>query len=250
MEPTKYLPRTQYLGEILELYMQGLTARKIGESLGISKQKVESILNSFRSDYLSTLSIRNIIPRYRHLSESVDEINKPFFDLMSKPDEPLSNEEMLYVALYVSTGNSLEAVKQSGLDIGLDVTANGTKSIYDNNCLLRSEMLKRKRNIQEEIRRVQLERQEYRDATKDRILEMHLEMIDQLREEGDPKNKTHIVKLLDQVNKMQGNYTTIIKTGDLDADDLLDGMLAAFETDKKVLSENSEEPEGDLDEDS
>lgn len=229
--------RAEILGQILELYMRGKTPQRIADILLLTKAQVNSTLASFRKDYLSTLSIRGIIPRYQHLKEPIDEINKPFFALMSNPDEPLSNEEMLYCAFYVATGNSLEALVKSGMDVGLD---KGTTSIYDSNCLLRSEMLKRKKNIQEEIRRLQVERQEHREITKDRILEMHLDMIEQLKDEGNPKNRTHIVKLLDQVNKMQGNYTTVIKTGELDADDLLDGMLAIFEEEQNVSERQSE----------
>ena len=165
---------------------------------------------------------------------------------MSMPDQALSNEEMLYTALYVSTGNSLSAVKESGLDIGLDVNTSCTQEIYDRNCLLRSEMLKRKKNIQEEIRRLQQEREEYRDATKDAMLDFHMSYIEQLKEEGDPKNKSLIVKLLDQVNKMQGFYTQVIKTQEITADDVLDGMKAIFDAERPEELDDSEKSLNEL----
>jgi hypothetical protein len=80
---------------------------------------------------------------------------------------------------------------------------------------------------------------------------MHLEMIEQLREEADPKNKGYIIKLLDQVNKMQGNYQTKEMSTDISADDVLDGMLARAKEAKpkelEMLTMNTTE-EGDEDE--
>lgn len=246
MSTKKYIPREELLGPALELEMRNHTRSQIAESLGVSKQKIDRILLSFKGDYLSYLSSKALIPKYYNENLPVEDINKDFYGLISKQDQPLTTEEMLYCAFYVSTGNSVEALKRSGLDTGLKVNESITKEIMDSNCLLRSEMLKRKANVQMEIRRVQQERQEYRDINRDRILEMHLEMIEQLREEGDPKNKSYIIKLLDQVNKMQGNYVQRVETSDISADDVLDGMLLrAKEAKPQELLEEDDNDYGD-----
>lgn len=225
--PAVSTPRSKHIGQILELYMRGYSDQQIATSLDLpSKQKVVSSLDSFRKDYLSTLALRGLVPRYQHHRDILDDINKPFYELLTPPGEALGNHEMLYCAHYVATGNSLTSTELAGFT---DDLTSVTKAIRDTNTLLRSEVLKRKKNIQEEIRRLQLERSDMIDATKDHILAMHLEYIDQLREDGDPKNKSLIVKLLDQVNKMQGNYTTIIRTEEITADDVLDGMKAIFD---------------------
>jgi len=222
-------PRIDHLGPVLEAYMAGGTAGSIADKLDLTKQKVEYILSSFRHDYMSCLAVRELVPRYESASDVIHGLNAEFYKLLSNPGSALSNEEMLYCAFYVSTGNSLQAVIDSGLDIGLKDGSVHTKDIYVKNCLLRSESLKRKRNIQEEIRRMQMESVEIADLTKDKILAMHISMIEQLREGGDPKDKSNIVKLLDQVNKMQGNYTTKIVTGEITADDVLDAQIAIME---------------------
>lgn len=246
-----YTPREEHLGSILELTMRNHSAQQIADSVGISKQRVQRIQLGFKSDYLAFLSSKSLIPKYYNEHLPVEEINEEFYGKLSRPDSPLTTEEMLYCAFYVSTGNSVEALQRSGLDCGLKHSSVFTEEIYSSNCLLRSEMLKRKANIQMEIRRVQQERQEYRDITKDRILEMHLEMIEQLKEEADPKNKGYIIKLLDQVNKMQGNYQTKEMSTDISADDVLDGMLARAKEVKpkelQMLTMSSTE-EGDEDE--
>ena len=220
--------REENLGAILEKYMRGLSHQQIANQLEITKQKVDYTLSTFRNDYLACLSVRELVPRYQHHSDTIHSFNEQFYTLMSEPGSALSNEEMLYCAFYVAYGNSVKAIKDSGLDVGLCADSQ-TQSIYDKNCLLRSESLKRKRNIQQEIRRLQLEKLEIEDLTKDKILAMHIEMIEQLKEEGNANNRSNIVKLLDQVNKMQGNYTTKIVTGDLNADDILDTQLAIME---------------------
>ena len=232
--------RAEHLGQILEMFMRGHQPKYIGTALKIDHRKVQRTLTSFKKDYLSCLSLNGIIPRYSDLNDAIDEINEPFYKLMSRSDQALSNEEMVYCSLVVSTGNSVKAVVDSGLDVGL---VEATKEIYKKNCILRSEMLKRKRNIQEEIRRLQKEREEYRETTKERLIDMQMTYLEQLQEDADPKNKSLIVKLFDQVNKLTGSYTTVIKTSEVSADDVLDGMLATFaeeqeKAEQESLSEN------------
>ena len=220
--------RAEHIGQVLELYLRGKTPRNIAGILGIPDTRVRQSLSTFKTDYLSTLSINGIIPRYENLGEALNKINEPFYLLMSRSDEPLSNEEMVYCALYVATGNSLKAIKESGLDAGLQ-DQKGTEDVYQKNCVLRSEVVKRKSNIKVEIRRLQLEREEHQDITQDKLVTMHMAYLEQLQEEGDPKNKSLIVKLFDQIAKMTGAYNHVIKTQEISADDVMDGMMAEME---------------------
>ena len=244
-----YQPKEEYLGPVLELTVRNHSQQQIADSLGITKKKVQVIQQRFRKDYLAFLASKALIPKYYNENLPEKDINKEFFDKLSRPDSALTTEEVLYCAFYVSTGNSIDALIRRGLDCGIE---KGHEDVYTSNCLLRSEMLKRKANIQEEIRRVQQEKHEYREINKDRILEMHLEMIEQLREEGNPKNKSYIIKLLDQVNKMEGNYALKIERTDISADDVLDGMLARAQVAKPPelheLYEENEEIEDEDDE--
>ena len=239
-----YTVQDELLGPVLELTVRKHSQKQIAKALGITQQKVSRIQNTFQKDYLSHLSSKALIPESYNTNLPDKEINRPFYEMLSKVEEALTNEEMLYCAIYVSTGNSLEAVVQSGMDKGLE---RGHEDVYRTNLLLRSEMLKRKSNIQEEIRRLQMEKQEYREATKDRILEMHMEMIEQLKDEGNPRSRPSIIKLLDQVNKMMGNYTSVERSSEISADDVLDSMLArAAEAKPKELTEEPNEKEEDL----
>lgn len=220
-------PRSEHLGDILELFLRGRTNRQVAYTLDIPQQKVDSTLRSFQKDYLASLSVKGLVPVGEASIERISqEINKPFFELLSKSDQPLTDHEALYCAYFTGTGNSIDALIQAELDVGLP---KATTTVYDRNCLLRSEALKRKRNIQEEIRRQQHEKLEIAGINKDHLVALHLEMIDQLKNEGNPSNRTHIVKLLDQVAKLTGSYTHVVKTGEISADDVLDGMMAIME---------------------
>lgn len=230
--------RSKDLGDILELMIRGRTNKQVAYTLGISEQKVNNSLRSFKVDYFTALSVKGLIPTGTgNVSEILNGINKPFYELLSRSDQPLTDSEALYCAYFISTGNSIEALVKAELDAGLD---KGTSEVYNKNCLLRSEALKRKRNIQEEIRRLQHERLEIADINKDHLVALHMEMIDQLKNEGDPKNRTYIVKLLDQVCKLTGSYTAVVKTGEISADDVLDGMMAIMEEDKPEELQNEE----------
>lgn len=223
-------PRSEHLGQILELLIRGRTNKQISYTLNIPQQKVDSTLRSFQKDYFTALSVKGLIPTgTRDLSELIDSINKPFYESLSRSDQPLSDSEMLYCAYYISTGNSIDALIKAELDSGLD---KGTRAVYEKNCLLRSEALKRKRNVQEEIRRLQHERLNINEINKDHLVALHMEMIDQMKDEGNPANRSLIVKLLDQVSKLTGSYTAVIRTGEITADDVLDGMMAIMKEDK------------------
>jgi hypothetical protein len=231
-------PRSEHLGQILELFIRGRTNKMIAGILDIPQQKVDTTLRSFKKDYMGAMACKGLIPtNTKTLKDVINSVNKPFFDQLSRSDMPLTDSEMLYCAYFISTGNSIDALQKAELDAGLD---KGSKEVYDKNCLLRSEALRRKRNIQEEIRRLQHERLEINEINKDHLVALHMEMIEQLKNEGDPKNKGYIVKLLDQVNKLTGSYTAVIKTGDITADDVLDGMMAIMQEGKPEELQNEE----------
>lgn len=231
-------PRSEHLGQILELFIRGRTAKQTAYTIGIQQSTVSQTLQSFRKDYFNALSLAELMPvGTASTKDIVDTINQPFYDLLSKPEHPLTDSEALYCAYFISTGNSVGALVNAELDAGLH---SSTKEIYHKNCLLRSEALKRKRNIQEEIRRLQHEKLDIENITKDHLVALHLEMINQLKDEGDPKNKTHIVKLLDQVNKLTGSYTAVIRTGEISADDVLDGMMSIMNDELPEELQNEE----------
>jgi hypothetical protein len=237
-----HTPRSKDLGQILELQIRGRTNKEIAYTLNLTQQRVDNTLRSFRKDYFTALSVKGLIPvGTQNVSEILKGINKPFYDLLSRSDQPLTDSEMLYCAYFISTGNSIDALVKAELDAGLiKGTEGGTGEIYSKNCLLRSEALKRKRNIQEEIRRLQHERLNINEINKDHLVALHMEMIDQLKDEGAPKNRSLIVKLLDQVNKLTGSYTAVIKTGEISADDVLDGMMAIMQEEKPEELQNEE----------
>lgn len=214
--------RSEHLGQILEMFLRGIHPKDIAENLGITHQKVTYTLDSFRKDYLPTIASRGLLPAGDPNKTIEQRINDPFQQMLSPLKGPLTNEEMLYCSLYVSTGNSLKAVVDAGFDVGLD---KGTLEVYNQNCLMRSEALKRKPNVQDEIRTQQKERMTQLQLDKDRVLYLHMSMIEQLQDEGDPKNRSYLVKLLDQVAKITGSYTHVVQTSELSADDVIDAMM-------------------------
>lgn len=201
---------------ILESVLDNKTHKEISESIGVKESTVKSFVTKTVKALYQNIETRKLLEchaldamgkKYSWApTKSLDsEINRKFVSLLSEADSPvLTEEEMTFCYLLVYEGDAKEALKDSGLAVGL------TKSLkaqeYNRLLELRVVYLKSKPNIISYLRELQIKFVDSLSVSKSSIQAELMRTITQLRNQNDPRNAPTIAKLLNDLGRTEGVF--------------------------------------------
>ena len=174
--------------ELLKAYCAGDKDNvELGEQFNISNNSVDEFVTRVYQKLQNVREIRMLIATSydSKLSEIMvkkhvdcENINEKFLELLSHPEDPLTDNEILFCEFLIEYGEDITAIKKSKLDAGLK-----TKDIksYHEGCKLRAFYLKKKKNIAAYITKArQANLDVLQDHGKEYIQSRLIEIVEQL----------------------------------------------------------------------
>lgn len=154
-------------------------------------------------------------------------INEPFIEQLSPPTASmteLSDAEMTYCFIYVYAGDNPQAMKESGLDAGLEKYGIKTSDTYKNAIRTRGLFLRNKKNVSEYIHKLREEKLKlHPEVNKKFIVEELLEQLSLLKESGEnQKLVLETIKMLGQTCHAFSEHITVSK---IDPSKALDNLI-------------------------
>lgn len=222
--------------EIIKSILEGKSYTEIAQSISTSESSVRRFVTNTAKLLHQNVETRHLIDsqvldkagkKYSWApTKALDsQVNRKFMTLLSEGDSPvLTEEERTFCYLLVYEGNAKEALKDSGLSVGL---VKGTKlSDYNRLLELRVAYLKSKPNIVDYLKELQLKFVETLAVNKSTIQAEIFRTITQLRNQDDPKNAPTIAKLLNDLGRTEGVFIDKQETShQLNVDDAFDIMV-------------------------
>lgn len=159
----------------------GLTTKKFWKKL--TNMRESRVLKSPTPEFKDTkLAL--------HELQNTDLINKKFIMLLSEPDSALlSDAETTYAWVYVHTGDIIEALKTSGLDVGLfKEKGRDTRFSFDRSLIIRGHYLNSKVNVAEYIKTLREQRLIDANVGKARIQSELVEQLEYMKASGDTES--------------------------------------------------------------
>lgn len=177
--------------------------------------------------------------------ERTKDFNKDFKALLSDSSSALlTDEEAIYCWTYVHTGDTMDAIRQAGLDIGLFKENNkSTRFAYDRSMKLRAMYLNAKPNVVAYIKELRESRLIDADVGKARIQSELLEQLDQMKSSGEPNRlRTQILKTIELLGKTVGAFTERVEIHEVDPANALDKLIEmAQEAQVQELTEEKQD---------
>lgn len=231
----------------------------IAEKYNTTVDTVTGVIRCFQSDMNNHIETRQLmadqelddavsstvfkLPSNNRKSVDSTKINESFLELLSHPlDKILTTEEQTYCWIYTYTNNNNKAIKESGLDKGLDKRHSGRKdgkitTSFANAIKLRGYYLRNKQNIANYITKLREEKLSDLKIDKGYIQSHLITEIEQLCEEGDSSRVNSKLRALDLLGKtLPGCFSETIKVEEVSPDAALDSLLALARADIMELS--------------
>ena len=229
---TQIEPHQKWL--ILEEYLNcKLSLQDIADKYRMSRDTVESFINSLYKKFQNVRETKMLLqsqknPKYFQCLQknhfNPERINEEFVQLLSEPNDlVLTDQELLFCELFVSDGDELKAIEESGLSIGL---SEGKQKGYREALKIRAFYLKRKFNIAEYIKHLQKQRIEVLSTGKEHLQSELLAVIEKLRSNGDPKLVPSLLKALELIGRSIGAFEDKQVIEHVGGDDALDRMIS------------------------
>lgn len=180
-----------------------------------------------------------------HALQNTDLINKEFQDLLSSDTANLLTEaEAQYAWIYTHTGDILEALKISQLDVGLYKEVKRTNRFsYDRACIIRSMYLNSKPNVAKYIQ--ELREAKYTDTNlgKARIQSELIDQLQMMKAQGDSRNRKDILRCIELLGKTVGAFTERIEVTEVSPSNALDQLIEMAQEAEivEIKEENVEE---------
>lgn len=162
-------------------------------------------------------------------------INQQFLDLLSPSgtEATLTDAESIYAWIYVHTGENQLALEQSGLHVGLLYSKNDPNKSnpnFEKACSLRGMYLRSLPNVASYIKELRERRFVDQDISKARVQSELIDQLAQLKESGDPRNKTHILKTIELLGKTIGAFVERVEVTEVDPSKALDHLIDMAKT--------------------
>lgn len=229
--------------------------KEIESKYSISDKALENFIRSLYRKFQNaretkTLIATQYVPDTTHkaIEDHVtsDHINEKFLSCVSKPDEALTDKEILYCEFLIEYGDERKAIEKSGLGVGLKKKDARSHEMveYKEALTLRSFYLKRKSNVSQYITEQRRKNLVVVENGKEYIQEKLITLVDQLANQNDTKNIPSQLKSLELIGRTIGAFDDKLTIEGGNGDDALDRILknAKKVTESKpMLAYSSEE---------
>jgi hypothetical protein len=197
-------------------FLDNKSYTEMAEELGVTEQTVKTFITSLAKTLFASVETKKLIEsqamdlagrKYSWApTKALDsQVNRKFVQLLSEADSPiLTEEEQSFCYLLVYEGNAKEALKDSGLDIGLSKSMGVAE--YNRLLELRVTYLKTKPNLRDYMRELQVKYVDDLKVSKVTIQAELMRTITHLRNQDDPKNAPTIAKLLTDLGRTEGVF--------------------------------------------
>jgi len=179
------------------------------------------------------------VERALHKLQNTELVNEEFMRMLSDDHVALlSDAESTYCWIYVHTGNALEAMKESNLDVGLNKDKKReTRLSFDRAVILRSMYLNEKPNVAAYIKELREKRFVDTDVSKVRLQSELLDQLEYMKSSGDPRQRRDILRTIELLGKTIGAFTDRIEISEVNPSNALDHLIEmAQEASVKELS--------------
>lgn len=225
-----------------------MTNEEIADKYQIKKRRVEDFVAKVYKRFqvaretnllLSNRSNASLFQVMRDRYVNSDHINRNFCNLLSPEDSlALSDPEILYCEILMEYGDEVRAIEESGLDTGLGNKKKEAGPTYREACILRSFYLKKKPNVANYLNQEKKKKLKKIEGGKEYLQEHLITLIEELRNSGDRKNLTSLLKATEQLGRTIGAFDDKMTVNTFDGDAVLDTIL---EKAKKINAEELEE---------
>lgn len=198
--------------DIMRMYRLGTTVIDIADKFSVEEAYIKVFINE-EINALNTIKETNsLVSEARGLSLSA--IN-PTKLLNEKFLQNVDDKKEAYAFYYAMTGSNEHALKEAGLDKWLPakVAANTKRYVFQ----VRGKYLRSLPGISEYIIQVREDRLKELKLDKKTIQNELLDQLEQLKEEGDPRQRSNLLKAIDMLGKTVGAFEERIKVEDVSA---------------------------------
>jgi DNA-binding CsgD family transcriptional regulator len=206
---------------------------ELAAQFGISNEAVDTFIKKIYKKLQNVREIRMLIGtsynptfseimRKKHVDS--EHINESFLSLLSGPEEPLTENEILFCEFLIEYGEDDKAIAKSKLDISLKKSEQAS---YREGCKLRAFYLKKKPNIAAYITKARQENLGVlENYGKEYIQSRLIEIVEQLGNIGDKGSLTHQLKALESLAKTVGAFEERVVVETVNGDDALDRLIS------------------------
>jgi len=262
----KDLSRSDFLEMIYDFVYVYRATTPVAEKWGLTPMRCRYLISTFCSDLINleesfqlaeelphivdpqfSLKLNNSDRRIDDIARmKIVHINEKFLAKLSKEDEALSEAEQTYAWVFVHTGDNNDALEKAGLDVGLIPnmeeypTAQGLRKKRNpeheinlqNGLRLRGYYLRSKKNVKEYIQALRERKLEDINIDKGYIQSQLVTLIEQLKEEGDVKQRNNLLKAIEMLGKtVPGTFSETINVAEVRPDEALDRLLELTKAD-------------------
>ena len=241
IDESKLTPEKQW--EIAKEYTDGiLNVSQLAEKYNTSPENIGLIASRCWKNFTNMRETRALMSFGSASSQhslkvlhNTSLINQQFLDLLSVSgtEITLTDAESIYAWIYVHTGENQMALEQAGLNAGLLYSKsepNKAKPNYEKACSLRGLYLRSLPNVASYIKELRERRFIDQDISKTRVQSELLDQLSQLKESGDPRNKTHILKTIELLGKTIGAFIERVEVTEIDPNKALDHLIDMAKT--------------------
>lgn len=209
------------------------TKRQLGSFYNLKKTQVEAFINHLyrkMKNIIETKALDNLpieasgvdIKLFKAMRDT-DHINEAFLKNLSKEDEMLSDKELLFTTYLHEYGNELRAIRESGLDIGLN---KNEVSSYKEACKMRALYLKRKENVRSYLYELRKRSLDVLEEDGKSYIQSHLiQLLEQLSKNTDRSSLTSQLKTIEHLARTMGAFEDKVTVENVSGDDVLDKII-------------------------
>lgn len=239
---------------ILDLYIYGnMTTREIAEEVKTTPKAVEHVISRLYKDFQNIRETKLLVlsssrPDLFETMKSTyidpDNINESFLALLSEEDSPvLTDHEVIFCHVFVDTGDDVKAIKEAKMAVGLKGARGGNVPLAAMRA--RAYYLKKKPNITNYISSIRKDNLKVLKESKEYLQANLIDLIEQLKNSNDPKNASNILKAMDTLAKITGDFDNKSTLEIVSGDDGLDRILKkAKEAKSSSIPESIEVEDG------
>lgn len=200
--------------KILEDYIS-LThsVKEIAERNNCTVKVVEATINKLYRDFQNARETKMLIATQGNHKEYLKmtkehlestSINESFLELLSNPDDCLTEYESTFCILALDTGDDLLALKGSGLDKGLKKNDSTSKITEANALRLRGLYLRRKPNVASYLTALKKDKLGIITDAKEFVQSTVLEEISQMKNRNSARDSSNILKAIEFLARTEG----------------------------------------------
>jgi len=216
---------------LVEYLKNDLSNKQIGHIYGLSASQIDHMTSQLWTKFQNIKEAKMLAHARTPIGEvlartysSVDGINKSFLSKLSKEQELLTDNELLFCEFLLEFGDEVKAVEKSGLNVGLST---GDRASYKEGCRIRAMYLKKKENIKAyiyEMRKRNLE--VLKSDGKEYIQSNLVQLIEQLSKRGDKGSLTSHLKAIEHLGRSIGAFEDRVSIETVNGDEVLDRIVA------------------------